>query len=509
MDDILTGLIDIEYGSASSETLTRQLYNQLRASILNGALPPGHRIPSSRECARQLGIARNTVSAVIDQLAMEGYLDVAQGRRPTVAAAEDKLLLAGRSIARKKPRPLPVSHWAECVRKSDWPFLNSGPPRPLATVLADGRLFPHDIWARCLRRAARRAPTSDPAINRASLRAALLRHLIEHRGVRAEERQIILMPSAQAALELIARVLLDAGDLAWVESPGYGGARAALDAAGAAVRGIPLDRNGIAFSGRHDRPRLIFVTPSHQHPTGRLMPVSRRQQLLGFANEVGAAIVEDDYDSEFHYDGRPVAALQGLDESGRVFYVGTFSKSMFSEVRSGYAIVPPDLADLFEKAQRHGSHIVPAAVQDALAEFIDDGHFAAHIRKMTRVYRSRRDHLLQALHAHAGDHLTIEPPAGGMQLLAHLAPHWDDRDVVARLAQAGITARALSQHFTGPITGAGLFLGFAAWNETEIDKAAAVIGDVLGRMQASRRRRPAAPASGNRRPRQSPAGPKA
>lgn len=493
MGDILAGLIDIERGSSSSETLTRQLYDQLRRSILNGALPPGYRLPSSRDCAQQLGIARNTVAVVIDQLAMEGYLDVAQGRRPTVAAAEDKPLLTGRSTARKKPTPLATSQWAERVRKSDWPFVNSGSPRPLATVLADGRLFPHDIWARCLRRAARCAPTGDSAINRASLRAALLRHLIEHRGVQAEARQIILMPSAQSALELIARVLLDAGDLAWVESPGYGGARAALDSAGATVRGIPLDSSGLTFKDRRDRPRLIFVTPSHQHPTGRLMPVSRRQQLLGFANEVGAAIVEDDYDSEFHYDGRPVAALQGLDDSGRVFYVGTFSKSMFSEVRSGYAIVPPDLADLFEKAQRHGSHIVPAPVQEALAEFIDGGHFAAHIRKMTRVYRGRRDHLLQALCAAAGDHLTVEPPAGGMQLLAYLDPQRDDRAISARLAELGVTARPLSMHFTGPATAQGLFLGFAAWNEREIDKAVAVIGQVLRDTAAPRGRPGKAP----------------
>ncbi|SEI09569.1 PLP-dependent aminotransferase family protein [Tardiphaga sp. OK245] len=479
MGDILAGLIDIARGSASGETLTRQLYDQLRAAILSGALPPGHRLPSSRDCALQLGLARNTVSTVIDQLAMEGYLDVAQGRRPTVAAAERKALLTGRNIAGKTPKPLGLSRWAERVQKSDWPFINKGRPLLLAPALADARLFPHDIWARCLRRAARRGSTGDPAINRASLRNALLRHLIAYRGVRAEARQIILMPSAQSALELIARVLLDAGDLAWVESPGYGGAYAALNAAGATMRGISLDGSGLSIKGRRDRPRLIFVTPSHQHPTGRLMPVSRRQQLLAFANDIGAAIVEDDYDSEFHYDGRPVAALQGLDDNGRVFYVGTFSKPMFADVRSGYAIVPPDLADLFEKAQRHGSHIVPAPVQDALAEFIDDGHFAAHIRKMTRVYRSRRDHLLQALQVHAGDHLTIEPPAGGMQLLAHLDLDRDDRTISARLAELGVTGRPLSMYFTGPVAGQGLFMGFSAWNEQEIDKAAAIVGQVL------------------------------
>jgi GntR family transcriptional regulator/MocR family aminotransferase len=479
MGDILAGLIDIARGSASGETLTRQLYDQLRAAILSGALPPGHRLPSSRDCALQLGLARNTVSVVIDQLAMEGYLDVAQGRRPTVAAAERKALLTGRNIAGKKAeaaRPVALGRARAEVGLAVH-------QQRAATAVGPGAgrcaaISPRHLGALPAPRGAT-GSTGDPAINRASLRNALLRHLIAYRGVRAEARQIILMPSAQSALELIARVLLDAGDLAWVESPGYGGAYAALNAAGATMRGISLDGSGLSIKGRRDRPRLIFVTPSHQHPTGRLMPVSRRQQLLAFANDIGAAIVEDDYDSEFHYDGRPVAALQGLDDSGRVFYVGTFSKPMFADVRSGYAIVPPDLADLFEKAQRHGSHIVPAPVQDALAEFIDDGHFAAHIRKMTRVYRSRRDHLLQALQVHAGDHLTIEPPAGGMQLLAHLDLDRDDRAISARLAELGVTGRPLSMYFTGPVAGQGLFMGFSAWNEQEIDKAAAIVGQVL------------------------------
>lgn len=260
--------------------------------------------------------------------------------------------------------------------------------------------------------APRGMPRGAAALNRMSLRAALLRHLVEHRGVHAEARQIIILPSAQSAIELTARMLLNAGDIAWVESPGYGGARAAMEAAGAEVRGVPLDRNGLAWNGRRDRPRLIFVTPSHQHPTGRLMPINRRRELLRFADEAGATVIEDDYDSEIHYDGRPVAALQGLDATGRVFYVGTFSKSTFADIRCGYVIVPPDLAELFETAQRHSGQIMPAPVQDALAEFIDDGHFAAHIRKMTRIYRARRDRLVQALSAAAGAHLTLEPPAG-------------------------------------------------------------------------------------------------
>ena len=483
MDALLSGQIDFTLRPGSDETLTRQLYDQLRATILAGVLPPGYRLPSSRDLARRLGVSRNTVSFVIDQLAMEGYLDVSRGRRPTVAAAAETKLVSGRAPPRRSPIPLGVSRWGALLRKVDWPFANEGEPRPFLPGLADARAFPHDLWARYLRRAARHALAAPGAmaLNRPALQAALLQHLVEHRGVRAEPRQIIVTPTAQAAIELIARVLLDAGDVAWLESPGYGGARAALEAAGAVVRGVGLDRSGLSFKGRRDRPRLIFVTPSHQYPTGRLMPINRRRELLAFAGTVGAAIVEDDYDSEFHYDGRPVAALQGLDDSGRVFYVGTFSKSTFADIRTGYTIVPAGLFEVFEKAQRHSGQIVPALMQNALAGFIADGHFAAHIRKMTRVYRVRRDRLVHALGAAAGRALKIVPPAGGMQLLAHLDPKRDDVALANRLARAGVVARPLSRHMTGERTERGLFLGFAAWNEREIDAAAILIGKVMRR----------------------------
>jgi GntR family transcriptional regulator/MocR family aminotransferase len=483
MGKLLTGLIDFDLQSKSEETLTQRLYEQLRGTILAGSLPPGYRLPSSRDLARHLKISRNTVSFVVDQLAMEGYLAVARGRRPTIAAASKTKLVFGRGNSRRSPATLRTSRWAQRLRKADWPFANEGEPRPFLPGLPDARSFPHDKWARCLRRAARSAPVPGAtALNRPSLQAVLLEHLIEHRGVRAEARQIIITPSAQAAIELIARVLLDTGDIAWLESPGYGGARAALEGAGAAIRGVGLDRSGISFKGRRDRPRLIFVTPSHQYPTGRMMPINRRKELLAFAGLAGAAIIEDDYDSEFHYDGRPVAALQGLDETGGVFYVGTFSKSMFADIRSGYAIVPGNLVEVFERAQRHSGQIVPAPLQDALAEFIDDGLFAAHIRKMTRIYRERRDRLVQALGAAAGHALKITSPAGGMQLLVQVDPRQSDVDIAERLAKLGVTARPLSRHFTGEITGQGLFLGFAAWTEREIDAGADVIGRLIQKL---------------------------
>lgn len=478
---LLSGLVDIELPSSGDRTLTQQLYDQLRQAVLTGALLPGQRLPSSRDLARHLKVSRNIVSLVIEQLAMEGYLDVGQGRRPTVAPLARASLQFGKAGPRRASAGLRLSRWAEGLRRAaDWPFENEGQPRPFVPGLADAREFPHDLWARCLRRAARHAPASGTsALNRPALQAALLRHLVEHRGVKAEARQIILTPSAQASIDLIARALLDAGDLAWVESPGYGGARAALEAAGARVVGIGLDRSGISIEGRSDRPRLIFVTPSHQYPTGQLMPVKRRQELLAFAASTGAAIVEDDYDSEFHYDGRPVAALQGLDDAGSVFYVGTFSKSTFADIRTGYAIVPDRFVDVFEKAQRHSGQIVAPPLQDALTEFIDEGHFAAHIRRMTRVYRARRDRLVRRLNSAMGDVVRISPPAGGMQLLVHLEQNQDDNDISLRSAAAGVTVRPLSRHFTGKVTGRGLFLGFATWNELEIDAGAEIIGEVM------------------------------
>jgi GntR family transcriptional regulator / MocR family aminotransferase len=476
---VLSGLIDVELRPRAGETLTRRLSNEIRSAIQSGALAPGRRLPSSRELARQMKVSRNTVSGAIDQLAMEGYLEVVRGRRPVVAAARPSLA-RGRPASFAASARSPMSHWARRLQKAQWPVADEGTPRPFQPGLADAREFPHELWARSLRRAARVARLRrSQTVNRPALQAALLKYLAEHRGIKAQAHQIILVPSAQAAVELIARIVLNSGDLAWIESPGYGGARAALEAAGARLAGAPLDAGGVVVGGRGDRPRIIFVTPSHQYPTGRLMPVTRRHELLAFAARAGAIIIEDDYDSEFQYDGRPVAALQGLDETGGVFYVGTFSKSTFADIRVGYVLAPESYVDVIERAQRHSGQLAAVPVQDALAEFIDDGYFAAHIRKVTRLYGARRDRLVGALSAEAGDRLSVAPPSGGMQLLAYFKQPVDDCDIAARLFEAGVTARPLSRHFIGRATDRGLFLGFAAWNEQEIDAGAAMIGDRL------------------------------
>lgn len=477
----LAGVIDLD--RARTAPLARQLYEQLRSAIADGRLRQGYRLPSGRMLAEHLGVARNTVTAAVDQLAAEGYLDSARGRRPSVAAG----LLAppiGARVAANTAAPIRqrISTWARRIGHSNWPLRDEGVPRPFTPGLADAREFPNEIWARCLRRAARNArPRERSAHNRPALQEALARHLTEHRGVRTEPRQIIVTPSAQAAIELIARVILDAGDTAWLESPGYGGARVALEASGADVVGVPLDRSGLALAGRRDRPRLIFVTPSHQYPTGRLMPIDRRLELIRFAKATGAALIEDDYDSEFHYDERPVAALQGLDGAGRVFYVGTFSKVMLADIRVGYTVVPESLVETFETAQRHTGQLVSAILQEALAEFMDDGAYVAHIRRMTRLYRARRDRMVEALAKETRDTFVVEPPAGGMQVLARCRVRQDDQRLCARLAEAGVMARPLSSHYIGEATERGLFLGFAAWTDQEIDAGARLIGRVCSR----------------------------
>jgi GntR family transcriptional regulator/MocR family aminotransferase len=291
--------------------------------------------------------------------------------------------------------------------------------------------------------------------------------------------QILFVPTAQAGLALVANALLEPGDHAWVESPGYAGANVAFEAAGATVSAMPLDSQGMVISSHKEAPRLIFVTPSHQYPTGRLMPIGRRLELLRYAEAAGACIIEDDYDGEFHYEARPVAALQGLAPSPRVFYLGTFSKATYADIRVGYVVVPEALIDLFELAQRHMGILTSITIQDALAEFISAGAYLGHVRRMTRLYRGRRDRMLQALATEAGNRLAVETPAGGMQLLARCRPRTNDQQLSARLLEAGVVSRALTRMLYHKTEERGLFLGFAAWNDNEIDQAARILGRIV------------------------------
>lgn len=483
MVDLLEGMLHLS--PALEQTLLQQLSGQLRTLIASGRLGLGQRLPSSRRLANSLGISRNTVSAAIEQLSAEGYLVTSPGRRPVVAQVQPLVGRGSRTSPSERRADLPgVSTWARGLHRAAWPPGYEGRPRPFQPGLADSREFPHEIWGRCLRRSARSArqrgsSRHNEPLNLGALQRALLQHLAEHRGVKAKPEQIIVVPSAQAGLLLIAKVMIDPGDRTWVESPGYGGAVTAFQSAGATVIGIPPGKHGAGAEAGSNAPRLIFVTPSHQYPTARLMPFADRADLLRYAEAVGASIVEDDYDGEFHYDGKPVVALQGLAALQRVFYLGTFSKSMFADIRVGYVVVPEDLVETFSLAQRNMGDIASVTVQDALAEFIGTGAYLSHIRRMTRLYRTRRDQMMEALARETDGKLLVDPPAGGMQLLARSPLIANDKNVAAQLSEAGVTARPLSTMLFHKSKEQGLFLGFAAWNEKEIDRAARILGRIV------------------------------
>lgn len=469
-DSMVSALIDLK--RTDDEGLVAQLTSRLRSLIATGRLGKGRTLPSSRRLASDLGVSRNTVTYAFEQLAAEGYLEASRGRRPVVMVdgGERQGARAVASGERSgKPR---LSPWASRLKQTDWPMSYLAPLRPLRPGHGDAREFPNEVWARCLRRSAVRAAKRELGpVNRARLREALAHYLATSRGVRASADQILILPSAQAALTLIAAAVITQGDEVWVEDPGYPGAAAAFRASGARVTGIKLDEQGMQRIPGAAAPTLIFMTPSHQHPTGRLMSLARRTEFLGLSRPGKTWIVEDDYDGEFHYDSRPVPSLQGLDAHGRVLYVGTFSKATTSDIRLGYLVAPPALVSTLEIAQRHIGLIAASHVQEALAEFIADGHFLAHLRRMRRLYHVRRDHLVEGLQHHLGEVLSVEVPSGGIQLVARLKRGRADQAAVKRLVAAGVETRALSSLSLGRPRDHGLLLGFAAWRENEINTA--------------------------------------
>jgi GntR family transcriptional regulator/MocR family aminotransferase len=318
------------------------------------------------------------------------------------------------------------------------------------------------------------------------LRETIAAHLGEARAVRCEASQVIVVTGAQQAVDLAARVLLDPGDTAWVEDPGYQGARGALVAAGIRLAPVPVDREGLDVRrGAREGPgaRLVYVTPSHQYPLGVTMSLNRRLALLEWASASGAWILEDDYDSEYRYAGRPLAALQGLDTAGRVIYAGTFSKVLFPALRLGYLVVPPDLVDAFVAARALADRHSPSVTQAALADFIDGGHFARHVRRTRALYAERQAALVRAARRSLGGVLEVAPAEAGMHLMGWLVAGLDDRAAARAALTRNVDAPPLSGFRVRPARRGergGLVLGYAAYTPREID-------DACGRLAAALR----------------------
>lgn len=457
----------------ASTPLHRQIYDGLCRAILDGALRPGQRLPSTRALATELHVSRLPVLTAYDQLLHEGYLEGRPGSGTFVSAAlPDDLLRSVRSAPRK-PRGVPAAR-------------DEGGHRPFRASVPALDQFPHALWARLVARHAHAMTPAhmsygDPA-GLGSLRVAIAEHLRTARAVRCEAEQVLIVSGSQAALSLCASVLLERGDRVAIEEPGYSGAHLALTANGSKVALVAVDDEGIdvdALNAMRARVRAAYVTPSHQFPLGVSMSVARRLALLDWAERRDAWVIEDDYDSEYRYVSRPLGALQGMTANGRVVYIGTFSKAIFPALRVGYLVVPPQLWKDFMEA-REAFDVFPSTLyQLALEAFLREGHFSRHLRRMRPVYAARRNALLAGLARHCADFLTIHNGDAGLHVATLLRPDVDDVAVVRRMKRHGLTATALSTCYSGPMRRSGLLLGFGGWDEERIEDATRTLGHVL------------------------------
>ena len=461
-----------------STPLYQQIYAHLRHSILEGQLQRGSKLPSTRALAEELGVSRNTILNAYNQLTAEGYLESVEGKGTFVSQS-----LPETSFSPIQPVHPPTLH-RRAHRLSEHvaallaaPTLPSMPPRErLARAFQTGipalDAFPYDLWAKLVSRQAHRLhPGSliyqDPLGYR-PLREAIASYVNVARHVHCSPDQVIIVSGSQGALYLAACVLLNAGDRAWVEDPGYPGARSALLAAGARLVPVPVDEQGLRVDAGIERApdaRLAYVTPSHQFPLGMTLSLQRRLMLLDWAKRADAYILEDDYDGEYRYEGRPLASLQGLDDSDSVIYIGTFSKVLFPALRLGYLIVPAEMVDAFGMMRHSTDYHPPLLEQAVLTDFIDEGHFTRHIRRMRTLYAERRAALLEA----AGHlPLDLEAPQTGMHLIGWLPLGRDDQLAAQRAAEFQVQVLPVSRTTMEPLPRGGLLMGYAAVNPAEI-----------------------------------------
>ncbi len=464
--------------AADAPPLNRWLFESIRDTIQSGRLRSGQRLPATRALAAELGVARITVTQAYDRLVAEGYLESKVG--------------AGTFVADTEPDPIP---WAgpqqEGIRRNAGRFTPSrnaqlvlnrlgASPRqlgPFTPGIPDVRHFPHVLWQRLLTRAGRGRDESITGYGTThgllTLRRALADYLGLSRGVRCEPGQIIITQGAHQAIDLSIRAICNPGDTVWIEDPSYWGARNLFVINSTRIRALPVDARGMRppATPPRPRPRMIFVTPSHQYPSGVVMSLARRNLWLDLAARYNAFIVEDDYDSEFRYREAPLPSLQGLDRWGRTLYVGSFSKTMYPGLRLGFVVAPPalaaTLAALHSELYRGGQ----LTTQAALAEFIAGGHFASHVRKMRKVYAERQSVLADALRKRLAGAVTVPSDPAGLHLAVGLVETRDD--AVSAAAEAlDLVARPLSAYYRNPATAAqGLVLGFGGIATENIDEA--------------------------------------
>lgn len=470
--------------SHRGEPLFRQVYRGMRQAILSGTVHAGERLPSTRDLAEQLGISRTVVLLAYEHLLAEGFIAGRGGSGTFVADG-----LAGNAApGKRKQARLRLSRFGNAASGAG-ATVNTPLPRAVAPRYnfiygrSDLETFPFALWRRLLLRQARKASTRQfdygSALGNADLRAAICTHLRRARAVVCDPSEVIVVNGSQQALDLVIRVLVEPGDPVAIEDPQYDGIREALRVAGARLRPVRVDRDGIDPSRLPEDARMVFVTPSHQFPTGAILPLERRLALLDWARRRNAVVVEDDYDGEFHYAGRPLESLQGLDREGRIVYIGTFSRTVFPALRIGYLIAPASLVPALTAAKWLSDLHSATLEQQTLAEFIRSGMYERHLRRLRRRNTARRAALLENIEKYLGNRVEVTGDGAGAQVMVWPRKLVSEEAVVAAAAQRGVGIYGIGHCYVKKPSRPGFLLGYARLTEPEIREGIRLLGEVL------------------------------
>ena len=476
-------MLEIALPPSGSRSLTRSLHGQLRAAIRTGRLAPGLRLPATRALAQHLGISRNSAVAAYELLAVEGHVVARTGSGHYVAdAARVTPARAAPAPARSREQALNARHrgLAGVADMVDPPRL----PFDFRLGVPDTRSLPFDAWgrlsSRALRAFARREPGYAGAAGQPALREAIAAHVSLTRAVACDADDVLVTAGAQQAFDLLARVLVTPGrTVVAMEDPGYPPARAAFVAAGAVVVPVPIDDQGLRVDRIPRRAQVVYVTPSHQFPLGVVLSTERRRQLLAHARRHGAVIVEDDYDGEFRFDHRPLDALQTLDDDESVFYVGTFSKTLFPALRIGFAIAPAWARAALRVARQRSDWHGNLVVQDTLAAFIAEGHLARHVRRMRATYGERRRLLLEGVQQRLAPWLATAPGSAGLHVATRHAGRLDLARIASKALAAGVNVDRVRRYATADDVEDGLLFGLGAIDSAAIPRALRLLEAVL------------------------------
>ncbi len=528
-----SALLSFTIDRGSATPLFRQIHDGLRRLILDGAAPPGSRLPATRLLSARLGVARSSVVAVYEQLLAEGHVDGRVGAGTFVAghlpiavpaklpSAVPATLAAGDAAARRASfavgrvvgqedgsetsraegtalRPTAADGDAPAVARpgpaARYAALRPDPAQFSALPFNTGRCAVDDrtmaVWRRLTAARLRRPDPlwlgyADP-MGSPGLREALAQYLRASRAVQCDPAQIMILSGTQQGMDLVLKTLLEPGDPVWIEDPTYPAMHAALRAAQAQVVPVPVDADGMVVqAGIAAAPhaRAAYVTPSHQSPSGVVLSMARRLELLAWARDARAWIIEDDYDSEFRYAGRPLASLQGIDRGERVIYLGTFSKVLFPGLRLGYAVVPYELLDAMVAARHLTDRHSPGVTEGVVTDFIEQGHFGAHLRRMSAQYRASRDWLVQTVNERLGTSMQVHAPDQGMHVTARLRPGLHDVALAQAGAARGVSLRPLSPFYLATPPVSGLMLGFTGHDmpamRDGLDRLAAAVAELV------------------------------